>query len=312
MHDPRIGRFFAVDPLASKYPHNSTYAFSENEVVAFVELEGLEKKPSDSNSSKAKLVPIAVTAALTTETAATVSVSSVAGTSALVLAIPAIGLGLQYYFDPWGVKPRLEREAAELEYWRSVEPSSNPQPTALLEPAPAPLETLFPKNETHTESDALSLPQPKLEPLGPNIDDNDDDGGYEYFYRAMSLNEFKETGGLLQHKKDNSGKYNGAGPFVTTEKSYLTNDKAFISKGKNLKKYDIIVTYKVEKNTEKYLDAVSLIHPQGNITKNAINQFVPVRKSEKGVKNFGFPGKSGNLHFNPKIKSISTESIKKP
>jgi len=43
MHDPRIGRFFAVDPLASEYPHNSPYAFSENVVVHAVELEGLEK-----------------------------------------------------------------------------------------------------------------------------------------------------------------------------------------------------------------------------------------------------------------------------
>ncbi len=42
MHDPRVGRFFAVDPLASKYPHNSPYAFSENRVVDGVELEGLE------------------------------------------------------------------------------------------------------------------------------------------------------------------------------------------------------------------------------------------------------------------------------
>ena len=33
MHDPRLGRFFAVDPLASKYPYNSTYAFSENRVI---------------------------------------------------------------------------------------------------------------------------------------------------------------------------------------------------------------------------------------------------------------------------------------
>ena len=43
MHDPRIGRFFAVDPLAPEYPHNSPYAFSENSVIAFVELEGLER-----------------------------------------------------------------------------------------------------------------------------------------------------------------------------------------------------------------------------------------------------------------------------
>jgi hypothetical protein len=43
MHDPRVGRFFAVDPLAPKYPHNSPYAFSENIVINAVELEGLEK-----------------------------------------------------------------------------------------------------------------------------------------------------------------------------------------------------------------------------------------------------------------------------
>jgi RHS repeat-associated protein len=42
MHDPRIGRFFAVDPLAPQYPHNSPYAFSENKVIAWIELEGLE------------------------------------------------------------------------------------------------------------------------------------------------------------------------------------------------------------------------------------------------------------------------------
>jgi RHS repeat-associated protein len=42
MHDPRIGRFFAVDPLAAKYPHNSPYAFSENRIIDAIELEGLE------------------------------------------------------------------------------------------------------------------------------------------------------------------------------------------------------------------------------------------------------------------------------
>jgi hypothetical protein len=42
MHDPRIGRFFAIDPLTVKYPHNSPYAFSENRVIDCIELEGLE------------------------------------------------------------------------------------------------------------------------------------------------------------------------------------------------------------------------------------------------------------------------------
>jgi len=42
MHDPRLGRFFAVDPLFRKYPYNSPYAFSENRVIDKIELEGLE------------------------------------------------------------------------------------------------------------------------------------------------------------------------------------------------------------------------------------------------------------------------------
>jgi RHS repeat-associated protein len=42
MHDPRVGRFFAVDPLFREYPHNSTYAFSENRLLDAVELEGKE------------------------------------------------------------------------------------------------------------------------------------------------------------------------------------------------------------------------------------------------------------------------------
>jgi hypothetical protein len=50
MHDPRVGRFFSVDPLASRFSYNSPYAFSENVVINAVELEGLEaeiKKPTE-------------------------------------------------------------------------------------------------------------------------------------------------------------------------------------------------------------------------------------------------------------------------
>jgi hypothetical protein len=42
LYDPRLGRFFAIDPLTRKYPYNSPYAFSENCVINSVELEGLE------------------------------------------------------------------------------------------------------------------------------------------------------------------------------------------------------------------------------------------------------------------------------
>jgi RHS repeat-associated protein len=42
MHDPATGRFTSIDPLAVKYAYNSPYAFSENKLISYVELEGLE------------------------------------------------------------------------------------------------------------------------------------------------------------------------------------------------------------------------------------------------------------------------------
>ena len=48
MHDPRVGRFFAEDPLRGRYPWNSPYVFSENRVIDGTELEGLEFNPINS------------------------------------------------------------------------------------------------------------------------------------------------------------------------------------------------------------------------------------------------------------------------
>ncbi len=42
MHDPRVGRFFATDPLDWKFPYFSTYQFSGNRVIDAIEFEGLE------------------------------------------------------------------------------------------------------------------------------------------------------------------------------------------------------------------------------------------------------------------------------
>jgi RHS repeat-associated protein len=46
-HQPDIGRFFNIDPLAHKYVHNSPYAFSENKLINMIELEGLEAVPKN-------------------------------------------------------------------------------------------------------------------------------------------------------------------------------------------------------------------------------------------------------------------------
>jgi RHS repeat-associated protein len=43
MHDPRVGRFFAVDPLTAQYPNYTPYSFSGNKVIAYRELEGMEE-----------------------------------------------------------------------------------------------------------------------------------------------------------------------------------------------------------------------------------------------------------------------------
>jgi RHS repeat-associated protein len=42
MHDPRIGRFFATDPLTKEYPELTPYQFSSNSPIDMVELEGME------------------------------------------------------------------------------------------------------------------------------------------------------------------------------------------------------------------------------------------------------------------------------
>jgi RHS repeat-associated protein len=43
MHDPRVGRFFAIDPLTAQYPWYTPYSFSGNKVIHAIELEGLEE-----------------------------------------------------------------------------------------------------------------------------------------------------------------------------------------------------------------------------------------------------------------------------
>ena len=63
MHDTRIGRFWSVDPLAGKFPWNSTYAFAENRVVDGRELEGLEWDPNKPLTTSNEQIPIRVVSA---------------------------------------------------------------------------------------------------------------------------------------------------------------------------------------------------------------------------------------------------------
>jgi RHS repeat-associated protein len=42
MYDPRLGRFFAIDPLVNEYPSLTTYQFCSNSPIYMVEIEGKE------------------------------------------------------------------------------------------------------------------------------------------------------------------------------------------------------------------------------------------------------------------------------
>ncbi|PXY46479.1 RHS repeat domain-containing protein [Flavobacterium hydrophilum] len=56
MHDPRVGRFFAVDPLTHKFPFYSPYQFSSNSPIMSVELEGLETSKLVNENEKQKAI----------------------------------------------------------------------------------------------------------------------------------------------------------------------------------------------------------------------------------------------------------------
>jgi predicted chitinase len=57
VEDPRLVRFFSVDPIASKYPYYSPYQFSGNRFIDMVELEGLEPAQSGSYGGQGAIAP---------------------------------------------------------------------------------------------------------------------------------------------------------------------------------------------------------------------------------------------------------------
>jgi len=57
-YDPRLGRFMSVDPIAKKYPWNSTYAFAENRVIDGRDLEGKEWENATTTFKDPATLPI--------------------------------------------------------------------------------------------------------------------------------------------------------------------------------------------------------------------------------------------------------------
>jgi len=56
-HDPQLGRFIEIDPLADKYSYSSPYAYAENRPIDGIDLEGWEyERNVDVNTLKLSIV----------------------------------------------------------------------------------------------------------------------------------------------------------------------------------------------------------------------------------------------------------------
>ena len=94
MNDPRLGRFFAVDPLAPKYPELSTYHFSHNSPIYMREIEGLEGERAAESFSLQRQQKMAAGQKITAEELeATIIIASFGFGAAGVLAKGGLSLG---------------------------------------------------------------------------------------------------------------------------------------------------------------------------------------------------------------------------
>ena len=94
--DPQLGRFWQVDPLATQYVYNSTYAYAEDRVVNGIDLEGAEYFMPDAAGTTAIAHTLSPNTVTTQDVQAAQNAQLIAnkinGKVATVLAIGLIGL----------------------------------------------------------------------------------------------------------------------------------------------------------------------------------------------------------------------------
>ncbi|WP_343608397.1 hypothetical protein [Chryseobacterium oranimense] len=135
----------------------------------------------------------------------------------------------------------------------------------------------------------------------------DESGGVEFFYRAMSYNEYNKAGGYLTQRLNDSGIDMGEGPYVTRRLEYA--QKATFSFGYS-DQYDIIVQYTVPQGTYEMFKNISL--PARGVTMKQSEQLgLPIKKREGGDYNFSFYGKNTVIFNSVVIRPPQIISIKK-
>jgi len=110
--------------------------------------------------------------------------------------------------------------------------------------------------------------------------------GVEFFYRAMSYAEYKQAGGYLTQRLNESGIYAGEGPYVTRRLEYA--QKATFSFG-YADQYDLIVQYAVPQGTYEMFKNISL-PARGTTMRQSEQLGLPIKKREGGDFNFSFYG----------------------
>ena len=302
--DVALGRFFSVDPLAEGYYYNSVYAFSENQVTAHFELEGLEKQ----EAKKGLFIGTGYNAAKQTIQKSTVNtVKNVAGkritTSRIIggaggVAGAAALVAMPSTAHAPGVTTPVQYGPDNPEEISSPPGATVDVKDALLSGAEAvkAIQNSLLNNDDINSPDywanyhkqfgtsqdkAIQNPQP----VG-NIPDEDE--GYDYFYRAMTLDEYNNTINSNAYLEVGVGGMN----FITTNPMYIFSKHSFVHKGQHADDYDLIVRYKTNKGTKAYLKSIALPE-EGNVP-IARGAHIPIFKYEgshyikNGALNFGF------------------------
>ncbi len=277
MYDPRVGRFFANDPLESSYPYNSPYAFSENRVIDKIELEGLETANTGTASTITKTQ--SATQTVTSKELQRKLAQQAANNPSdkIDRKIPKKQTPRKARKGKGGKGGRL---AVLVEAMRIVKQWSDHRANQKRQEI----------SELKIQVEELRIEKTNLEIekyVQPKPTDLDDEEKTVKFYRAMSNAEYAATKGYLQDTKSS-----GEGPHVRPDINYLLNAK-FIKVGP----YDVIVKYKVRASDALKL-GLTPFHFIPELDGKGGPTFTAARstgmwyiKHEKGI-SVGFPGTS--------------------
>ncbi|MBF6652488.1 hypothetical protein C3B47_06220 [Flavobacterium columnare] len=205
MHDPRVGRFFAIDPLFKDYPWNSPYSFAENDAIAYAELEGGEKTDATSKAFiPATPVVTKIGKDVTKELAKKAAVDAVEGqgkqfvkkqaskgVGEKILGTVGRGVGIVFALLTDYMSPNYGGRTSE------IQPPTNLKPLKVPSTTTAPTVSSLPKGDN---------PSPISE---PKDDDNDD----KYIYRGGAFTDSNFT--PRPNKDDGVGPKSGLSTFTT-------------------------------------------------------------------------------------------------